>query len=369
MPRANGPAKTWIAFLGHRDSPTDGVQDYCTFLSEALARRGVELKIERLHWSEDGWLTALRNLWRRSADWRGQWVILQYTAFGWSRYGFPFGVVAAIAILRRRGAHCAIVFHDGTSYPSNSVVERCRSISQQWVVRQAYHMTECRIFTIPLDRVSRLKQLSDKAAFIPIGANVPSPSQFDQIATGSTERTPTVAVFGVTEPPNGQQEIETVAHVMRQVAASCEGVRLLVFGRGAEASEKPLRRALQGVPLILDVRGILEAKQASQVLTSSDALLFVRGQLSGRRGSALAGVACGLPVVGYFGSETAFPITEAGLELVHEGDREGLSRALIHILSDSQHSQRLRRRSFCAQENYFSWEKIARAFVGILEND
>jgi glycosyltransferase involved in cell wall biosynthesis len=369
MPRVNGPAKTWIAFLGHRDSPTDGVEDYCTFLSEALARRGVELKIERLRWTEDGWLTALRHLWRDSANWRGRWVLLQYTAFGWSRHGFPFGVVAAIAILRRRGAHCAIVFHDGTSYPSGGVVERCRRASQQWVVRQAYHMTEWRIFTIPLDRVGWSEKLSDKAAFVPIGANVPPPRQFDQFATLPAGRTPTVAVFGVTEPPNGQLEIETVAHVMRQVAASCEGVRLLVFGRGAEAAEKPLRQALQGVPLILDVRGILEAKQASQVLTSSDALLFVRGQLSGRRGSALAGVACGLPVVGYSGSETAFPLTEAGLELVHEGDREGLSRALIHILSDSQYSQGLRRRSFWAQENYFSWDKIARTFVGILGNE
>jgi glycosyltransferase involved in cell wall biosynthesis len=261
------------------------------------------------------------------------------------------------------------VFHDGTSYPNNSIAERCRRITQQWAVRRAYHMTERRIFTIPLDRIGWLKKVRDKAVFVPIGANVPPLSPSDQFEMGSAERTPTVAVFGVTEPPNGQPEIETVAYVMRQVAASCEGVRLLVFGRGAEAAEKPLRQALQGVPLILDVRGILEAKQASEVLASSDTLLFVRGQLSGRRGSALAGVACGLPVVGYIGSETAFPITEAGLELVPEGDREGLSRALIHILSDSQYSKHLRRRSSCAQENYFSWDKIARAFVGILGNE
>jgi glycosyltransferase involved in cell wall biosynthesis len=369
MPRANDPTKTWIAFLGHRDSPTDGVEDYCTFLREALARCGVELKIERLRWTEDGWLTALRHLWHDSANWRGRWVLLQYTAFGWSRYGFPFGVLATIAILRSRGARCAIVFHDGVSNPSHSVVERLRSISQHWVVRQAYRMAEWRIFTIPLDRVGWLTKVRTKAAFVPIGANVPPLDHYDEFATRSGEHIPSVAVFGVTEPPNGQLEIETVAHIMRQVAASREGVRLLVFGRGAEAAEAPLREALQGVPLILDVRGILEAKQASALLTSSDALLFVRGQLSGRRGSALAGVACGLPVVGYIGPETAFPMTEAGLELVPKGDREGLSRALIRVLSDYQYSRELRRRSFGAQEKYFSWEKIARAFVRILGNE
>jgi glycosyltransferase involved in cell wall biosynthesis len=358
-----------MAFLGHRDSPTDGVEDYCTFLSEALARRGVELKMKRLGWTEDGWLSALRHLWRDSVSWRGHWVLLQYTAFGWSRYGFPFGAVAAIAILRRRGARCVIVFHDGNSPPGNTVLERCRSISQRWVVRQACRMTEWSIFTLPLDRVGWLKKAPDKAAFVPIGANVPSPNRFDEFEARSTERIPTVAVFGVTEPPNGQREIETVAQIMRQVAASLEGIRLLVFGRGAQAAEGPLREALQGVPLLLDVRGILEAKQASQVLTSSDALLFVRGQLSGRRGSALAGVACGLPIVGFGGPETAFPLTEAGLELLPEGDREGMSRALIHILSDSRYRKELCRRSFYAQENYFSWEKIAQSFVGILGND
>jgi len=358
-----------MAFLGHRDSPTDGVEDYCNFLGEALRRRGVELRMERLRWSEDGWLPALWRLSRDSASWRGHWVLLQYTAFGWSRYGFPFGAVAAIAILRRRGARCVIVFHDGNSHPSNSVVEHCRRISQQWVLRQAYRMTESSIFTLPLNRVGWLMKVPDKASFVPIGANVPSLNHCDQFATRSSEHIPTVAVFGVTEPPNGQLEIETVAYIMRLVAASLEGIRLLVFGRGAEAAEGPLRQALQGVPLMLDVRGILEAKQASQVLASSDALLFVRGQLSGRRGSALAGVACGLPIVGFIGPETAFPLTEAGLELFPEGDREGLSRALIHILSDSGYRKELSRRSFYAQENYFSWDKIAQAFVGILGND
>ena len=34
--------KEWIALLGRRDMPTDGVEDYCTFLGRALAQRGAE---------------------------------------------------------------------------------------------------------------------------------------------------------------------------------------------------------------------------------------------------------------------------------------------------------------------------------------
>src|SRR6266852_693724 len=93
----------WIALLGRRDEPTDGVEDYCDFLARALEQRGVEMKKVRLPWAERGWLRALRKVWRESASWSGTWVLLQYTAFGWSRRGFPFETLAVQWILRRRG--------------------------------------------------------------------------------------------------------------------------------------------------------------------------------------------------------------------------------------------------------------------------
>jgi glycosyltransferase involved in cell wall biosynthesis len=346
------------------------VADYCTFLAEALSVRGVKLQSVRLRWSEEGWLISLWRLWRESVDWGGKWVLLQYTAFGWSRRGFPFGVLAAIAIVRSRGARCGVVFHDGSSFPGKSFIEHLRRIAQQWVVRQAYRMADESIFTVPPERVRELKKTGYKARIVPIGGNVTALDQVNYFeCLPITESVATVAVFSITEYPNAQPEIETIAQVMRQVARAREGVRLLVFGRGAEAAEAALRASLQDVAITLDVRGIVERDQATRLLASCDVLLFVRGQLSGRRGSALAGIACGLPIVGYAGPETVFPITEAGLELAPQGDREALSRALTHVLTDSEHRQELRRRSLNAQENYFSWGKIANSFVRILEND
>ena len=59
------------ALLGRRGWPTDGVEDYCTWLGHALANRGYCLNQVRVPWQEMGWLGALRWLWRESAaEWR-----------------------------------------------------------------------------------------------------------------------------------------------------------------------------------------------------------------------------------------------------------------------------------------------------------
>src|SRR5579863_5692496 len=108
---AGNPPTRLVALLGKLESPTDGVEDYCFWLSRALAEAGWTLDVVRFSWPQ-GWLGALRRLWKQSKQWRGQWVLVQYTAFAWSRRGFTAGLLPVIWILRRRGAKCAVVLHD-----------------------------------------------------------------------------------------------------------------------------------------------------------------------------------------------------------------------------------------------------------------
>ena len=74
-----------ILLLGHRTTPTDGVDDYCTALKGALQRRGHRVAKVRVLWKEVGWAPALLSLWRTSGQWRGRWVLVQYTALTWDR--------------------------------------------------------------------------------------------------------------------------------------------------------------------------------------------------------------------------------------------------------------------------------------------
>jgi glycosyltransferase involved in cell wall biosynthesis len=97
-------------------------------------------------------------------------------------------------------------------------------------------------------------------------------------------------------------------------------------------------------------------------------LLFVRGHVSSRRGSAIAVIACGLPIVGYRGAETGFPITNAGVLLVPQGNQEALAEALGRSLAEDGLRQQLCERSLAAQREHFSWGVIAGRLVEALAN-
>src|SRR5580658_264457 len=101
-----------IALLGHRDEPTDGVADYCSYLAQALRTHNIDLEIVHVPWAERGWRGAMSWLSSESRNWTGQWVLLQYTAMAWSRRGLPFRVLAVLRLLLKHALKCAVVFHD-----------------------------------------------------------------------------------------------------------------------------------------------------------------------------------------------------------------------------------------------------------------
>jgi glycosyltransferase involved in cell wall biosynthesis len=92
-------------------------------------------------------------------------------------------------------------------------------------------------------------------------------------------------------------------------------------------------------------------------------MLFVRGPISTRRGSAIAGIACGLPVVAERGAETAGPIEEAGVVLVSADKPGEFNEALLRVLTDQDYRAQLAERSRLAQEKYFSWQAIAARYA------
>jgi glycosyltransferase involved in cell wall biosynthesis len=221
------------------------------------------------------------------------------------------------------------------------------------VLRAAYRWSERSIFTIDLAKVTWLLGSREKAVFIPVGANLPGagPLSFEQSARLDGRKE--VAVFCVTGG----------VHAQREAVAS---VRVVVRGRNSEAAEEPLRAALAGTGVELEIHGVLPPEAVEHRLSQADVLLFVRGGISSRRGSAIAGIVCGLPVVAYSWRETAPPVTEAGVVLVPSGDREALANALSRVLVDDAYRAQLRRRSLAAREKHFSWEAIAKRFVEAL---
>ncbi len=363
-----------LALLGRPDTPTDGVADHCAFLGRALTRRGVEFTVVRAPAAEESWLRSLGQLWRMTAAWRDKWVLLQYTALGWSRRGFPFAAVAAILLLRSRGIRCGVVFHEPFRQGGDrnlAWIDALRGACQDWTIRALHRFARISIVTLPLNKIPWLAPGDPKAVVIPIAANIPEAPSLAGFAppAGNNKNRKTVAVFCFTPGPNSAMEVADTVQAVR--AARCAGiaVRLTAFGRSTTEMRGEIERGLAGSGAETEILGMIPADEILAHLSAADVQLFVCGSVSQRRSTALAGIACGLPIVGYEGLAEGTPIAEAGLYLVPYRDSAALSAALTKVLQDDELAAQLRQKSRAAHEKYFSWDAVAAHYLQALRID
>jgi glycosyltransferase involved in cell wall biosynthesis len=276
-----------------------------------------------------------------------------------------------VAILRAAGARVGVVFHDVEPYVGSRMIDRFRRREQLRVMRALLRRADMAIFTVALDHVSWKPEPRAGVVFIPDGANFSD--AMVSVETGREARVAqvghTIAVYGVTGGENGRGEIRTIVAAVRDAAKTIAGLHLVVLGRNSESSESELREGLRDSGVELHVLGMLPPERVAFELMRADALLFVRGEISTRRGSAIAGISCGLPVICFTRAATAAPITEAGLALYAPERADDLPRVLLSVLSDRRLREELAERSRMAFEKYFSWKAIATRYAEVLSRD
>ncbi len=354
-----------IALLGRKDLPTDAVEEYCRYLGDALHAHDFRLQIRRVPWELHGWRQSLRALHLQSEMWRNTWVLVQYTALSWSARGFPLKFPRVISILKSAGARVAVVFHDVEPFSSPRLIDRLRHRVQSRTMRRAVVLADLAIFTVPPEKLSWFKSIPSKAVFTPVGANLPFTESPASRALGDI---PTVGVFSITGGDQGARETQQILAAVRYASQNLGRVRLSIFGRHSELREEVLRQGLQNCPVELSVEGVVEPELVVNRLAECDVLLFVRNGISTRRSSAIAGIAAGLPVIAYSNSETAAPITSAGVVLVNPGDHGELNEALVQVLSDVNLRAELSARSRAAYKAHFAWPAIAERFAALLNS-
>src|SRR5271154_6432657 len=171
-------AERIVALVGQRDQPTDGVADYCAWLGGGLQSCGCELETFRVRWPEIGWSAALAELKEKANQWRGCWVLLQYTGMAWSRRGFPGRAPGIISTLKKNGMRCGVVFHDYHPFSGDRIIDSVRRQYQRHILWRLYQLADLAVFTAPLNKVSWLPASDQKSTFIPVGANCPEPIEF-----------------------------------------------------------------------------------------------------------------------------------------------------------------------------------------------
>ena len=247
-------------------------------------------------------------------------------------------------------------------------VDRLRGACQSYVVRELYRNAEKIIFADSLETIGWLPKDDSKAVCIPIGSNISEADPIEIQASNSHNALRTVVVFCVTGPPHSQDEVADIALATQGALAGGAHFRLIFVGRGTIEAEEEITRAFHDVPVEVRVMGVVPRTTVSDILARSDAMLCVRGALFPTRGSAIAGIAAGLPIVGYRGPETHFPITEGGTELVEYRDSAALGLALRRVLLDDDLRKRLKEKSLQAHVAHFSWDRIAERFWEELSN-
>lgn len=352
-----------VVLLGRRDEPTDGVEDYSRYLGAALTAHGFALEVIRFRWKELGWSAAVRELRQNAANWQDRWVCVQYTALAWSARGFPLRFLSLLNALRRAGARIAVVYHDAGPYAGRRILDKLRRAAQLYVMRRSLRLADLGVFTVPLNTVSWLGAPPRHAVFIPVGANLPVDAVHETNSGKKPHHVLRVAIFGITGGEAGRKESARIADAIQFASATIGKLELHAFGRHADDCESILRESLRDAPVDVQVKGVLPPDEVVRELASADAMLFVRGAISTRRGSAIAGIACGLPVIAERGAETSGPVEEAGIVLVSADKPGEFGEALLRVLTNPDYRAQLAARSRLAHDRYFSWPAIAACYA------
>lgn len=356
-----------IALLGRADKPTDGVEEYCRHLGEALRARGISLAIERVLWAERGWRRALRSLRRRAKTWAGMWVLVQYTALAWSARGFPLRFSRVLGILKRAGVRLCVVFHDVEPFTGPRFIDRLRRRAQLYAMRRGMDACDVAVFTVPMEKLTWMQPHYTHSVFIPVGANLPVAGEAASRKSISHDGRLDVAVFSVTGGTFLQREVGEITEAVRFAASSLKNLKLTVFGRNAKDAEDELCKRLDGAGVDIQVLGLLSNEDVVRTMSNCDVLLFVRGPISTRRSSAIAGIACGLPVIAAEGPETSSLIKDAGVAFYSPQKKGDLGEVLLHVLEDEHYRASLAQRSWIAHQRHFSWNVIAGRYAEFLQ--
>jgi glycosyltransferase involved in cell wall biosynthesis len=335
-----------------RGHEVDGIRDYSERLAEELSRRSVDVD--------------LRLSWRGAASWAdADAVVLQYSPFNFGRWGFAPRLPAELLALRSKADRpaLAVMVHE----PYVPMDSWRGALMGAW---QRFQLTAVRlgadaVFASIDTWASRLARQRPRrpTRHLPVASNLPdmrSRRAEARARLGIEEGTLVLSALGGGHPSwlGGY-----VAEAANAVAARGGPVRLLCMG--ADAPAPP------GLGAEVDVYrpGRVEAGELSEALAASD--LFLAPLIDGvstRRGSMMAALQHGLPIVG-----TAGPLTDAilrrpgsGLSLTAVGDRGAFAAAVLALSADADARESSGAASRRLYERNFDWPVVAETLLSAL---
>jgi glycosyltransferase involved in cell wall biosynthesis len=341
---------------------TCGVGDYTRCLAEELARQGDEVAAvcEAGYGGRDAavrvapigapW-TAGR-LTRLAAD----VVNVEYTP---DLYGGGIGIAPLPLALRRRGTPVVVTFHTLTGATLASRVAALVLVATASHVISANENVTAMI-------TRRLPGVRRRVTEIPIGANVPAALVDDdgrrgRALLGVPADRPLLVHFGLVYPGKGLETLLAALALLRRD----RDVTLAIVG-DTRGESHAYRESLVARAAALDVgeaviwTGRRPAADVAHMIRAADAYVvpFDEG-VSIRRGSLIAGLAQGVPVVSTRSALPSAYVDDDTVALVPPRDAAALARRIGRLLDDPHEAARLAAAAAKLAER-FAWPTIAR---------
>jgi UDP-glucose:(heptosyl)LPS alpha-1,3-glucosyltransferase len=290
---------------------------------------------------------------------RPEWVLLQYNPFRFGRCGFAPMLVRDARRLRQIGVPVAVMVHEAWVDP---VGWRNRLI-RAW---QRAQLSELLRVTdgVMATTASVAHELGQRAVHIPVATNispVPTSREDARAALGLDGRL-TVALFGRANPSRALGHAEAAIAALAQAHGANN---LTIMNLGADA---PTVR----VPLGVEVHtpGALPPDELSLRLVTSDLVLLpTTDGVSTRRGTVMAALAHGRPVLGLRGRNTDAVLAraEGAMFLTPADDRAAFAEAAVELTRDPDRLRAIGAAGRELYESHFDWPATARSVAAVIE--
>ena len=362
---------------------TCGVGDYTRCLVEELVQQGEEVLLVasdgyRGHPSGATRVVAKEASWTFGTAWRlsatlgcssADLLHVQYTPDLYGP-GLGFKLFPLLARFRRNGQPIVVTMH---SLVGGSLRTKVAALL---LLATAHHTVSANEEVSALLRRYRPIPRS-RWTEIPIGANIAVTDVRDtpdrdaeRAALGLPQHATLLAHFGLVYPGKG---IETLIQALPAVLRAVPDVRLVMIG-DTRTPEQDYQNRLQALAARLNVSaavlwaGRRTNEDVSRILRISD--LYVvpyDGGASIRRGSLMAGLAHGLPIVStYSAVPSAYLRDGVNVSLVAPRDPGLLGARVIALLNSRQETARVAGGALDLAKE-FSWSRIARDTKGLYD--
>jgi glycosyltransferase involved in cell wall biosynthesis len=266
--------------VGDNHTPYCGVKNYARSLAQALGERDIEAQVMTpKDWGARSVMRFTRQLRKEGYD----IIHLQYPSIGYRGSLFPH----LLGFMKLADAPVVTV-HEYSALP------RLQKISTQLFRAIARTLIFCSHYEQSLYD-QHLLTVGAPQTVIPIGSNVPA-------ATTNRSRDTTVVYFGQIRPNKGMEQFIELA---KQSIESQRRFAFHIIGSAPDAHQEYMSDLQRNAPHAVKWSIDLEFAQVSEILARSFAayLPFPDG-VSERRGSMLAALTNGLPVLSTIGAAT-----------------------------------------------------------------